>query len=46
MKVLANKSQFIAESVAYDSQRNEIGRGSGVFVRGGFLLREALGYLT
>lgn len=41
-----NKKQFIAESVAYDSESNEIGRGSGVFVRGGFPLREALGYMA
>ena len=39
-----NKSQFIAESVAYDSEGNEVGRGSGIFVRGKFLLGEALGY--
>lgn len=28
-----NKSQFIAEAVAYDSNDREIARGSGVFVR-------------
>jgi uncharacterized protein (TIGR00369 family) len=28
-----NKSQFIAEAIAYDSNDNEIGRGNGVFVR-------------
>ncbi|MEN8207381.1 MAG: PaaI family thioesterase [Pseudomonadota bacterium] len=39
-----NKSQFIAEAIAYDSEDNEIGRGSGIFVRGKFPLREALGY--
>ena len=39
-----NKSQFIAESVVYDSQNNEVGRGSGVFVRGNFPLVKARGY--
>lgn len=28
-----NKSQFIAEAIAYDDNGNEIGRGNGVFVR-------------
>ena len=41
-----NKTQFIAESVAYDSEGNEIGRGSGVFIRGRFPLKEALGYMA
>lgn len=27
------KSQYIAESVAYDSEGNEIGRGTGMFVK-------------
>jgi acyl-coenzyme A thioesterase PaaI-like protein len=44
--VNCNKTQFIAESVAYDSAGNEIGRGSGVFVKGRFPLREALGYMA
>lgn len=44
--VSRNKSQFIAESIAYDSEGNEIGRGSGVFVRGRFPLRKALGYMA
>ena len=39
-----NKSQFIAEAVVYDSQNNEVGRGSGVFVRGKFSLVQARGY--
>ena len=39
-----NKTQFIAESVVYDSEGNEVGRGNGIFVRGRFPLREALGY--
>ena len=42
--VSRNKSQFIAESIVYDSNGNEAGRGSGVFVRGKFPLRDALGY--
>lgn len=39
-----NNSQFIAEAVVYDSNKNEVGRGSGVFVRGKFPLDQALGY--
>ena len=39
-----NRSQFIAESIVYNSNDNEIGRGNGVFVRGKFLLADALGY--
>jgi len=39
-----NKTQFIAESVVYDSEGKEIGRGNGVFVRGKFPLVEAAGY--
>jgi len=38
------KSQFIAESVAYNSEGKEIARGSGVFVRGKYKLTDALGY--
>ena len=41
-----NKSQFIAESVIHDSEANEIGRGSGIFVRSKILLREQPGYST
>ena len=39
-----NKSQFIAESVVYDSDNNEIGRGNGVFMRSRQLLSETKGY--
>ena len=42
--VNSNKSQFIAESVVYDSNGIEVGRGSGVFIRGKFPLGKALGY--
>jgi uncharacterized protein (TIGR00369 family) len=42
--VNANKSQFIVESIVYDEQEREIGRGSGIFVRGKFPLIEADGY--
>jgi len=38
------RSQFIAEAVAYDSDGYEIGRGSGIFVRGRYPLVEADGY--
>ena len=40
-----NNSQFIAESVVYDSKNNEIGRGSGVFARSKMPLEQAMGYL-
>lgn len=39
-----NKSQLIAEAVVYDSQDKEVGRGSGIFVRGRVPLREVPGY--
>lgn len=39
-----NKSQFIAESVVYDSNDNEIGRGNGIFVRSKQPLKETKGY--
>ncbi len=39
-----NKTQFIAESVVYDSEGNEIGRGNGVFVRSKLPLNQAKGY--
>ena len=38
------KSQFIAESVVYDSEDREIGRGNGIFVKGKFALVDAAGY--
>lgn len=38
------RSQFIAEAVCYDSKGREIGRGSGIFVRGKTPLREARRY--
>jgi uncharacterized protein (TIGR00369 family) len=38
------KTQFIAESVVYDSAGNEIGRGNGVFVRSKMRLSDAMGY--
>jgi uncharacterized protein (TIGR00369 family) len=39
-----NRTQFIAESIVYDSNDNEIGRGNGVFVRSKYLLSETQGY--
>ncbi len=39
-----NKSQFIAESVVYDGQGNEIGRGNGIFVRSKIKLTDSKGY--
>ena len=42
--VSRNKSQFIADSVVYDSKGNEIGRGNGIFVRSKMPLVDAMGY--
>ena len=39
-----NNTQFIAESVVYDSNDNEVGRGNGVFVRSKLPLSQAKGY--
>ncbi len=39
-----NSTQFIAESIVYDSKNKEIGRGNGVFMRSKLLLSEAMGY--
>lgn len=39
-----NKSQFIAEAVAYDAEGREIGRGNGIFVRSNLPLAQAAGY--
>lgn len=39
-----NRTQFIVESVAYDQEGREIARGSGIFVRGKFPLKDAMGY--
>jgi len=41
-----NKTQFIAESIAYDSAGKELGRGSGIFVRGKIHLVDAVGYVN
>ena len=40
-----NKSQFIAESIVYDSNGKEIGRGNGIFVRSKMPLAEVPGYV-
>jgi hypothetical protein len=39
-----NKNQFIAEAVLYNSENNEIARGSGIYVRSKMKLTENLGY--
>lgn len=39
-----NKSQFIAEAVAYDGDDKEIGRGSGIFVRSKLALKDRRAY--
>ena len=41
-----NNSQFIAEAVLHDSEGNQIGRGSGVFVRSKLPLSGTRGYAT
>jgi uncharacterized protein (TIGR00369 family) len=38
------KTQIIAEAIVYDGEGREIGRGSGVFVRGKLPLVDAMGY--
>jgi uncharacterized protein (TIGR00369 family) len=38
------RSQFLAESTVHDGEGKEIGRGSGVFVRGKLRLGEVAGY--
>ena len=43
--VTRTKTQFIAESIAYNSDGKEIGRGSGIFVRGRQLLEDVPHYL-
>ncbi|MCH2108292.1 MAG: PaaI family thioesterase [Polyangiaceae bacterium] len=40
-----NKTQFIVESVVYDEQGQEIGRGSGLFIRSKQRLMQTPGYL-
>ncbi len=42
--VNSSKTQFIAESVLYDSNDQEIARGSGVFVKGRIKLAPEIGY--
>jgi uncharacterized protein (TIGR00369 family) len=41
-----NRSQFIAESVVYDANGAEVGRGTGIFVRSKIPLSEAQGYVA
>ena len=41
-----NRSQWIVESVVYDSEDREIARGNGIFVRSKVLLKDADGYLA
>jgi uncharacterized protein (TIGR00369 family) len=38
------RSQFLAESIAYNGEGKEIGRGNGLFVRSRNPLTQALGY--
>ncbi len=43
--VYQNKSQFIAESVVYDSENRVIGRGTGTFVRSKIKLEDIQSYI-
>ncbi len=38
------KNQFIAQAVVYNSENKEIGRGTGMYVRGKSPLNEKIGY--
>ncbi len=40
-----NRSQWVVESVVYDSEDREIARGNGIFVRSKVQLKDAAGYL-
>ena len=42
--VYRSRSQYISEAILHDSEANEIGRGSGIFVRGKTKLSDAMGY--
>ena len=42
--VNANRTQFIVESIVYNEDGKEIGRGNGIFVRGKTRLVDAAGY--
>jgi len=42
--VYQNRSQFIGESVLYDSNDNEIARGNGIFARSKIPLSAKIGY--
>ena len=42
--VNSSRSQFVAESVLYDSEKREIARGSGIFVRSKIALTPEIGY--
>ena len=42
--VNATKNQFICEAVLYNSDDQEIGRGSGIYIRSKLKLHEGIGY--
>ena len=42
--VTVNKSQFVAESVVYDSEGRDVARGNGLFVRSKVTLASVPGY--
>ena len=43
--VSATKNQFIAKSIIYNSENQQIGRGSGTFIRSNIPLSEDIGYI-
>lgn len=40
-----NRTQFIAESVLFDSEKREIARANGIFVRSKIMLSDKIGYV-
>jgi uncharacterized protein (TIGR00369 family) len=40
-----NRSQFIAEAIAYNDKGKEIGRGNGIFVKSKLALTDVVGYV-
>lgn len=43
--VMSSSSQYIAEAILYDSQNQEIARGSGIFVKSRIPLTPQIGYV-
>jgi uncharacterized protein (TIGR00369 family) len=43
--VMSSSSQYIAEAILYDSQNQEVARGSGIFVKSRIPLTPQIGYV-